>query len=206
MDMLLVALIASYVLGSIPFGYIAGRIGGIDIRHLGSGNIGATNVTRALGKTYGYPVFALDFLKGLAAVRLSMFVADRTAEIPPEIGGMVAAVLSVIGHSFPIWLGFKGGKGVATSAGALFGLMPVAVAIGAIVWVLTFQFTRYVSLASIVATVSLPVAVLGLLLLGHRGSYALFYFSLCLAALVTFRHRTNLFRLVHGTEPRFTRK
>jgi glycerol-3-phosphate acyltransferase PlsY len=203
--MLAIALIASYLLGSIPFGYIAGRIGGIDIRQSGSGNIGATNVTRVLGKAYGYPVFALDFLKGLAAVRLSMFLVERMGVLP-EIAGMVAAVLSVIGHLFPIWLGFKGGKGVATSAGALFGLMPVAVVIGAIVWALTFQFTRYVSLASIAATVSLPIAVSCLLLLGHAGSYTLFYFSLCVAALVTFRHRTNLSRLLHGTESRFTRK
>ena len=203
--MLAIALVASYLLGSIPFGYLVGRIGGIDIRQSGSGNIGATNVTRTLGKAYGYPVFALDSLKGLAAVRLSIFVAERT-EISPEIAGMVAAVLSVVGHSFPIWLGFKGGKGVATSAGALFGLMPVVVVIGAIVWALTFRFTRYVSLASIVATVSLPVAVLCLLLLGHAGTYALFYFSLCVAVLVTVRHRTNLSRLLEGTEPRFTRK
>jgi glycerol-3-phosphate acyltransferase PlsY len=203
--MLAIALIASYLLGSIPFGYLAGRIGGIDIRQSGSGNVGATNVTRALGKAYGYPVFALDVLKGLAAVRISMAVAERT-ETFPEIVGMVAAVLSVIGHSFPIWLGFKGGKGVATSAGALFGLMPVSVVIGAIVWALTFRFTHYVSLASIAATLSLPVVVLCLLLLGHAGSYALFYFSLCVAALVTVRHRTNLSRLLQGTEPRFSRK
>src|SRR5689334_13058797 len=145
------AVIGSYLLGSIPFGYIAGRIAGIDIRNSGSGNIGATNVTRTLGKAYGYPVFALDFLKGFAAVRLTIFIAERAppAYISAELAGMAAAVLCVIGHSFPLWLGFKGGKGVATSAGALFGLMPFALVIGTIVWVLTFQLTRYVSLASI---------------------------------------------------------
>jgi len=203
--MLLIVLLFSYLLGSIPFGYIAGRIGGIDVRQSGSGNIGATNITRTLGKTYGYPVFALDFLKGFGAVRLSMFVAERTAEIRPEIAGILAAVLSVLGHSFPIWLGFRGGKGVATSAGALFGLMPAALAIGAVVWILTFQFTRYVSLASIAAAVSIPIAVMGLLLLSHAGTWSFFYFSLCLAALIIVRHRTNLSRLLHGTEPRFRR-
>ena len=203
--MLLIVLLVSYLLGSIPFGYIAGRIGGIDIRQSGSGNIGATNITRTLGKTYGYPVFALDFLKGFGAVRLSMFLAERTAEIRPEVAGIVAAVLSVLGHSFPIWLGFRGGKGVATSAGALFGLMPAALAIGAVVWSLTFQCTRYVSLASIMAAVSIPIAVMGLLLLSHAGTWSFFYFSLCLAALIIVRHRTNLSRLLHGTEPRFRR-
>ena len=157
-----VALLVSYLLGSIPFSYIAGRIAGIDIRKVGSRNLGATNVIRTLGKSYGYPVFVLDFLKGLAAVRLAIFIAERAPAISvsPEITGMVAAVFCVIGHSFPIWLRFKGGKGVATSAGALFGLMPAALVIGVIVWILTFQITRFVSLASIVAVVALPMAIL----------------------------------------------
>jgi acyl phosphate:glycerol-3-phosphate acyltransferase len=202
------ALLVSYLLGSIPFSYIAGRIAGIDIRKVGSRNLGATNVTRTLGKSYGYPVFVLDFLKGLAAVRLAILIAERTPATPvsPEITGMVGAVFCVIGHSFPIWLRFKGGKGVATSAGALFGLMPAALAIGVIVWILTFQITRFVSLASIVAVIALPMAILTLLLLGHATSYALFYFSIGLAALIIVRHRANLSRLIRGTEPRFTRK
>lgn len=206
--MFAVALLASYLLGSIPFGYIAGRIAGIDIRNVGSRNLGATNVTRTLGKIYGYPVFALDFLKGLAAVRLSILIAERApgVSVSPEITGIVAAVFCVIGHSFPIWLRFKGGKGVATSAGALSGLMPAALVIGVMVWLLTFQISRVVSLASIVAAIALPMAILILLLLGHATSYALFYFSIGLAALVIVRHRANLLRLIHGTEPRFTRK
>ena len=206
--MFIVLLAASYLLGSIPFGYIAGRIGGIDIRNSGSGNIGATNVMRTLGKAYGYPVFALDFLKGLAAVRLSALITERMpfASFSAEVAGMAAAVLCVIGHSFPIWLRFKGGKGVATSAGALFGLMPFALIIGGIVWVLTFQLTRYVSLASITTAIAVPITVLILISLGHLQSYALFYFSVCLAALVIVRHRANLSRLISGTEPRFSRK
>jgi len=206
--MFAVALLASYLLGSIPFGYIAGRIAGIDIRNVGSRNLGATNVTRTLGKSYGYPVFTLDFLKGLGAVRLSIFIAERAPgiSVSPEFTGMVAAVFCVVGHSFPIWLRFKGGKGVAASAGALFGLMPAALIIGVIVWLLTFQITRFVSLASIVAAISLPMAILILLLLGHATSYGLFYFSIGLAALIIVRHRANLSRLIHGTEPRFTRK
>src|SRR6266513_5475448 len=117
-------LVGSYLLGSIPFGCLAGRIRGIDIRKFGSGNIGATNVVRVLGKRYGYPVFVLDFLKGFGAVRIAMAV--RPESTSSELVGILAAVSAVIGHSFPIWLKFRGGKGVATSAGALFGLMPLA--------------------------------------------------------------------------------
>ena len=125
---LAVAVIGSYLLGSVPFGYLAGKIGGIDIRKVGSGNIGATNVVRALGKRYGYPVFVLDFLKGFGAVKISISIAAdaRQAWGSPEMVGILAAVAAVIGHSFPLWLKFRGGKGVATAAGALFGLMPLA--------------------------------------------------------------------------------
>ena len=114
--------IASYLLGSIPFGYLAGRMAGIDIRKCGSGNVGATNVIRTLGKGYGYPVFALDFLKGLGAVKMSILIATRMQSEwnPPEMFGIVAAISAVLGHSFPVWLRFHGGKGVATSGGALF--------------------------------------------------------------------------------------
>ena len=120
-------LIGSYLLGSIPFGYLAGRLVGIDIRKAGSGNVGATNVVRVLGKRYGYPVFALDFLKGFGAVKISMLMAPgRPPEWnSPEIFGILAAMSSVLGHLYPPWLKFKGGKGVATSAGALLALTPV---------------------------------------------------------------------------------
>ena len=155
-------IIGSYLLGSIPAGYLAGRIGGIDIRTIGSGNIGATNVTRALGKRYGYPVFAVDFLKGLVAVRKSILFVERISSSTPistELGAIIAAVCCVMGHSFPVWLRFKGGKGVATSAGALFGLMPVALLIGVVIWVVTFRLTRYVSAASVIAAISLPAVI-----------------------------------------------
>src|ERR1043166_505178 len=120
---LVVGVLGSYLMGSIPFGYLAGRIRRIDIRKFGSGNIGATNVVRVLGKRYGYPVFVLDFLKGFGAVKISMLIATgaRPEWILPETFGILAAVAAVIGHSLPVWLRFHGGKGVATSAGALFG-------------------------------------------------------------------------------------
>jgi glycerol-3-phosphate acyltransferase PlsY len=200
--------LVSYLLGSIPAGYLAGRIAGIDIRHAGSGNIGATNATRVLGKRYGYPVFVVDFLKGLMAVSISILIEKRVQPVlvPTELLGIVAAISCVIGHSFPVWLSFKGGKGVATSMGALFGLVPFVALIGVAVWVITFEITRYVSVASMTAALAVPVSILILIPLKQTGGAVLLYFSICLAALVIFRHRSNLSRLVRGTEPRFKRK
>jgi glycerol-3-phosphate acyltransferase PlsY len=200
--------IGSYLLGSIPFGYLAGRMAGIDIRKCGSGNVGATNVIRTLGKAYGYPVFIADFLKGFAAVKVSLLIAMRMQSgwNSPEMLGILAAISSVIGHSFPVWLRFKGGKGVATSAGALLGLAPVAALVGAAIWVLTFWLTRYVSVASIAAAAALPFIILITTWLSRTDGRSLFYPSVCLAAVVIWRHRSNLSRLIRGTEPRFTRK
>ena len=200
--------IASYLLGSIPFGYLAGRMAGIDIRNCGSGNVGATNVIRTLGKGYGYPVFALDFLKGFGAVKMSILIATRMQSewSPQEMFGIVAAISSVLGHSFPLWLRFRGGKGVATSGGALFGLAPVAALVGVAIWIVTFWLTRYVSVASIVAAAALPFVVLITTWLSGTTGKLLFYSSVCLAAVVIWRHRSNLSRLIHGTEPRFNRK
>ena len=208
MLMLTGILLGSYLLGSIPFGYLAGKIGGIDIRKVGSGNIGATNVVRTLGKRYGYPVFLLDFLKGFGAVKISMSIATdaRPGWGSPEILGILAAVASVIGHSFPLWLKFRGGKGVATSAGALFGLMPLAALIAVVIWVLVFWFTRYVSVASLVTSVTLPLIILIMTRLNQIHGNALFYSSLGIAAVVIWRHRSNFSRLMRGSEPRFTRK
>ena len=198
----------SYVLGSVPAGYLAGRIAGIDIRKAGSGNIGATNVTRTLGRRYGYPVFVVDFAKGALAVCVSILLGRQVEPKPTstEIYGIVAAICCVLGQVFPVWLGFKGGKGVATSAGALFGLMPLAAAIGVGLWVIIFEVTRYVSLASVATAILLPLTVLGLTYARRTDGMALFYFTLCLAAVVIFRHRSNLSRLLRGTEPRFKRK
>jgi glycerol-3-phosphate acyltransferase PlsY len=112
----------------------------------------------------------------------------------------------VLGHSFPVWLYFKGGKGVATSGGALFGLAPVAALVGAAIWVITFLLTRYVSVASVTATAALPLIILLTTWLSKTTGKSLFYSSVCLAAVVIWRHRSNLLRLIRGTEPRFTRK
>jgi glycerol-3-phosphate acyltransferase PlsY len=205
---LAVLVFGSYLLGSIPFGYLAGRLAGTDIRQAGSGNIGATNVVRILGKGYGYPVFALDVLKGFGAVKISMLAAPGRPPDwnSPEILGILAAMSSVLGHMYPPWLKFKGGKGVATSAGALLALTPVATLIGVAIWMIVFWLTRYVSLASVTAAVVLPVVILVLNWHDQNKVKPLVYSSACVAAAVVWRHRSNLSRLMRGTEPRFTRK
>jgi len=205
---LVAVVIGSYLLGSIPFGYLAGRLVGIDIRKAGSGNVGATNVVRVLGKRYGYPVFALDVLKGFGAVKFAMLMAlgRSPAWNSPEIFGILAAIASVLGHLYPPWLRFNGGKGVATSAGALLALTPVATLIGVAIWIIVFWLTRYVSLASITATVVLPIVILVVSSQDQNKRKPLVYSSACVAAVVIWRNRSNLSRLIRGTEPRFTRK
>jgi len=151
-------IVVSYLLGSIPFGYLAGRFAGIDIRQCGSGNIGATNVVRTLGKKYGYVVFFADALKGLIAVRLALWLGNNDP-IRSHLLGILAAISVVVGHSFSIWLRFRGGKGVASSAGACFGLMPVPTLLVSVVWVAVFFTFRFVSLASIAGAIALPVTV-----------------------------------------------
>jgi glycerol-3-phosphate acyltransferase PlsY len=202
-----VALIG-YVIGSFPTGYIAGRMAGIDVRTVGSGNVGATNVVRLLGKRFGYPVFVIDFLKGIVAVVIAFSVAHKVGSTPAsaDLYAAIGGVLSVVGHSFPVWIGFKGGKGVATSVGVLFGINWLAALVMCGVWVSVFQLTRYVSLASIAAAIALPVAMTAMLFLHELRSTIPVYFSLCLTAIVVARHRSNLARLLHRTEPRFTRK
>lgn len=197
----------SYLIGSVPAAYIAGRFAGIDIRRVGSGNVGATNALRMLGKTYGYAVFLFDFFKGVGAVKLSILImnAVRPGDVENDITGILAGVLCVLGHTYPVWLGFKGGKGVATSAGVLFGLMSVAALIVLVIWFVTFEATKYVSVASIVAAVSLPVTA-GLMVHLERAGMPLVYFSICLAVVIVWRHRSNISRLMKGTEPSFHRK
>ena len=199
--------IVGYAVGSIPIGLLVARLAGVDIRTIGSGNIGATNVVRTLGKKYGYPVFALDFLKGFLAVKIAVALAARgSSTVGPEWAGILGGICSVIGHSYPVWLRFKGGKGVATSGGVVFGLMPLVALIAALAWFIAFQTTRYVSLASIVAVVSIPCACGVMWWLGYLHAPVLFYFSIAIAIIVIVRHRTNISRLTSGNEARFDRK
>lgn len=200
-------ILISYFLGSVPSGYIGARIGGIDIRKFGSGNIGATNVTRALGKKYGYPVFLADFSKGLAAVLVAPSLGHHfTAAGSDDAFRVVAGVSVVFGNAFPVWLRFRGGKGVATSAGMLFGLIPAAAIAVIVVWVIVFFSTRYVSLASIIAAVALPAAVWVINRISGVDRPLILYTCAALSAVVILRHRSNLVRLRRGTEESFKRR
>jgi acyl phosphate:glycerol-3-phosphate acyltransferase len=196
------AALVAYLLGSIPFGFIAGLIAGVDVRKHGSGNIGATNTLRVLGKKYGYAVFIADVLKGFFAVRIALWLARFDASTAYFIG-ILAAFFVVLGHSFPVWLRFRGGKGVAAAAGACLGLVPLATFIAVGVWLATFLIFRYVSLASIVAALTLAVAAL---FLGYANNPVLLTFTCLIAALIILRHRSNIVRLIQGREQRFDRK
>lgn len=211
-----ISALIGYFLGSIPCGLLIARARGIDIRQHGSGNIGATNVLRTLGKKWGILVFVLDALKGVAAVLLAerLFCAGAAslagqggagvgaACFSPAHLGIVAALACVLGHNFPVWLKFKGGKGVATTAGVLIGLMPLAAAVAFSTWLVVFYTTRYVSVASIVAAIAIPVTVW----LVQKQPDALFAFSVLVAALAIWRHRPNIQRLLAGTESHFEKK
>ena len=196
-----------YLFGSLPTGHLVGRFLGVDISKHGSGNIGATNVLRVLGRRWGYLVFFIDTIKGFLAVRAAFFLVQiaKIGVEQIELVGILAAVTCILGHTFPIWLRFKGGKGVATSAGALLGLMPAAIVAIFFVWLIIFQLTRYVSLASIGAAVALPAVVGILILRKFVTDTALLYFSVLIAGVVIWRHRSNLRRLINGTERRFSR-
>ena len=208
--------ILAYLLGSIPFGLIVAKTQGIDIREHGSKNIGATNVWRVLGKKFGLTTFIFDTLKGLAAVLVAQWIAahwpihvplphghERIEFFPADYAGIAAAMGCILGHSFPVWLRFKGGKGVATSLGVIVGMMPLAALVTFAVWGAVFKVSRYVSLASIVAALALPVIVVAMLFLGWLHGWANFYFAVAAGGLVTALHRGTIQRLVAGTENRF---
>lgn len=199
-------LVLSYLIGGIPSGYLAGRIAGMDIRKAGSGNIGATNVTRVLGKRYGYSVFFADVLKGFGTICLSTFIGKKLSpSYSQDALQITSGVVCILGNAFPVWLHFRGGKGVAISAGVFLGLTPLAAIVAFAIWVVTFRITRYVSIASMIASVALPATVFVLTHFMHTRPPLVLYASIGLAIVVILRHRSNLSRLMHGTEPRFSR-
>ena len=195
--------VGAYLIGSIPSGYIVGRINGVDLRKVGSGNIGATNALRVLGKKWGYLVFAADILKGWLSVTLAYVWSQQFAPDDVTVAGILAAVFAVLGHNFPVWLGFKGGKGIATSAGIMIALFPIWVFLCALlVWVGSFKMTRYVSVASILGAISLSVSTLVLALFG-RCDWLLVAVAFAMTTLAVWRHKSNIDRLIAGTEKKF---
>ncbi len=192
-------LLAAYLLGATPTAYLAGRLArGIDLREHGSRNLGATNVYRVLGWAWAIPVALIDIAKG--AVPVALFV--RWAESAPWLA-IAVGIAAVLGHMFSPYVGFKGGKGVATAAGMFVALAPLAVVIAVPIWGICLWLTGYVSLSSIIAATTFPLVVR----VTRPDAVATLWASVALAALIVFTHRGNIRRLVAGTENRFrTRK
>jgi acyl phosphate:glycerol-3-phosphate acyltransferase len=186
-----------YLLGSIPTGYLMGRAKGIDVRQFGSGNIGATNVGRVLGRKWGFTAFFCDFTKGfLALFLLRVFLFPGHAPWDVQLLLVLCGMAAVLGHNYTPWLGFKGGKGVATSAGVLGALLPEALVICFSLWAIEALTLRYVSLGSILAAMALPI-VTALL---YPRQWVYFALSALICVLVVWSHRSNIRRLLDGTE------
>jgi len=200
MTLWLLTLTTAYLLGSIPFGYLLVRLfRKEDVRSTGSGNIGATNVARAGGTTLGLLTLLFDALKGYIAVLIAMHLAPNTAQGPSTLA-VAAAVAAVIGHVFPIWLRFHGGKGIATALGVFIALVPLVALSSVGVFLLIVATTRLVSLGSILAAVSIPF--LAILLVTHRSPALLAGLSF-ISLLSIIKHHANIVRILHGTESRF---
>jgi glycerol-3-phosphate acyltransferase PlsY len=201
-----VTALSAYLLGSIPTGFLVAQARGIDIRTIGSGNIGATNVLRALGKSAATFVLLADALKGWLAVvplpRLALTVLGGAPDTEvTDVYEIIAGVSAILGHNYTCWLHFKGGKGIATSAGVLLALVPGAFVTALLLWILVFALTRYVSLSSIAAAAAMPLASWAT----HQ-SLTKIIVTGALGALAIYKHRGNIQRLLHGSEPRFSRK
>lgn len=220
--------ILAFLLGSIPFGLFIAKLKGIDIRQHGSGNIGATNVFRIVGKKYGLTCLLLDALKGFLPVVIAInlipvegvtpllhiaFLENLAMDPAPsqfvaQLLHVFTALCAILGHNYSPWIGFRGGKGIATSAGVIIALMPAAIVLLIVIFLITLATTRYVAIASIVSAIALPI-------LTHLGSrfhgkwedgtwnQPLFFFSLLIGILAVWKHRTNIQRLREGTESRF---
>ena len=199
-----VAAIAAYFLGSFPTGLLVGKARGIDIRKVGSGNIGATNITRALGKKVGAVVLLVDALKGWLACWGAPCIAAQVAGVSTELPTatleqlqLTGAVGAILGHNYTCWLKFKGGKGIATTAGTLLALMPVGGLICIGTWIVFLALSRYVSIASIAAAVAVPLSAW---LTGR--SPLMIGVGLTVGALAIYKHKDNIRRLLAGTEHR----
>lgn len=196
--------LASYLIGAIPFGLLLGKLKGVDVRTLGSGNIGATNVFRCVSKPLGVATFVLDFLKGLVPAIIFPIIGKQYAPGFQSLENQSAlwcGAAAIAGHNWPIYIRFRGGKGISTSAGVLLGVAPAAVGIGALTWLILFLALRFVSLASIGAALAVPAAAWWL----YRDQGMLKPMVLtALGMIAVWRHRSNIRRLLDGTEHRFS--
>jgi glycerol-3-phosphate acyltransferase PlsY len=194
----------AYLVGSIPFAYIIAASRGVDIRKVGSGNVGATNVFRTVSKPLGILTFILDALKGWLPVTLApvIFRLITCTDGPELYLKVMCGVTAVLGHTYPVYLSFRGGKGVATGAGTLLGIAPYTLIIGLCVWIITFLCSRYVALASIMSALSVVVSSWIL----YRQNIFLPVVLSLLAVVIIWRHRSNIKRLMNGTEYRFGKK
>ena len=191
-------LIASYLLGAVPTSYLAARLfRGIDLREHGSRNLGATNLYRVLGWRYAVPVGLLDAAKGLVPV---LVFAPQVSS--SELFALICGLVAVVGHVFSVFVGFKGGKGVATAAGVMLGLTPAALGVAVLVWAALVYLTGYVSVGSIAAAAIFPLAVY---LLEPPDQPAMLWLDIAVAAAIVWFHRGNIQRLFKGTENRFGR-
>jgi len=192
-------LLASYLLGAVPTSYLAARLfRGIDLREHGSRNLGATNLYRVLGWRYAIPVGLIDAAKGLIPV---LVFAPRVSS--SELFALVCGLTAVLGHVFSVFVGFKGGKGVATAAGVMLGLTPAALGVALVVWLVLVYATGYVSVGSIIAAAVFPLAVL---LVDRPERWEMFWLDVAVAAAIIWLHRANIRRLLNGTENRFGRR
>jgi glycerol-3-phosphate acyltransferase PlsY len=197
----IIGVLLSYLAGSIPSAYLAGKARGVDLRKHGSGNLGATNVVRVLGAKIGAAVFIADLLKGFLPV---FFLPRYTETLRPEMWALIFGAAAIAGHVKPIFLlGKGGGKGVATASGVFLALAFVPMLIAEILWIAVFYFTRYVSLASLVGAAVLPVAIL---VWSRDPESPVFIASVIIAAFVFWTHRANIGRLRRGEEHRFVKK
>jgi glycerol-3-phosphate acyltransferase PlsY len=203
-----VTAVGAYVVGSVPTGYLVARARGVDIRSVGSGNIGATNAFRVLGTAAGTTVLAADALKGFLSCWLAGGLVTGWLDVPAgrelevkELAAITGGLFAILGHNYTCWLKFRGGKGIATTAGVLLGLLPLSLAIVLGVWLVVLALTRYVSVASILAAITLPFSAWGL-----GRSHRLILVAGLMSALAIYKHRTNIQRLMAGTENRLGRK
>ena len=209
----LILIAGAYLLGSVPFGVIIARAHGRDLRTIGSGNTGATNVARAIGKKWGYVCFGLDCGKGLAAMLAGKMMINN----PPDAGGLclwlAAGCAAILGHIFPIYLKFRGGKGVATSLGMVLGLYPYYTLPGVAafaIWAIAVLVWRYISLASIIAAMVFPMVLVGMIIVSQQWQFAglwpLVLVAILMATLVIVRHVENIKRLLEGSESKVFQK